>query len=278
MVAQESRRLVAVVWIRLSVLGAACSAIASAGGLFLSHAYAQETPLWAAQGAGQDLVTLVVAVPSLLAAAWFASRGSARAALIWFGLLLYLAYSYVLYAFFVHFNVLFPVYVATLGLSVFALAGAAWDLDRYRLAAILERARGERALSVLLLACAIAFGALWLSEIVPALIAGGTPDSAADAGLIVNPVHVLDLAFVLPAMTTAAVSLWKRHPLGLVAAVPLATFMMMMGAAIVGMALTVSARGLASSGPALPMAIVVAVTAWLTLRFLVRATSRAGIA
>ena len=206
-------------------------------------------------------------MPSLLAAAWFASQGSARAALIWFGLLLYLAYSYVLYAFFVHFNFLFLVYVATLGFSSFALAGAAWELDRDRFAATVERTGGARALSVLLLACAIAFGALWLSEIVPALVAGRTPGSAADAGLIVNPVHVLDLAFVLPAMIGAAMLLWRRHPLGLLAAVPLATFMMMMGAAIVGMALTVSARGLASAGPAVPMAVIVAVTAWLTLRF-----------
>jgi hypothetical protein len=75
-------------------------------------------------------------------------------------------------------------------------------------------------------------------------------------------------------MAVAAVSLWRRHPLGLAAAVPLATFMMMMGAAIVGMALTVRARGLASAGPAMPMAVIVAITAWLTLRFLTRTTSR----
>src|SRR5262249_12895394 len=96
------------------------------------------------------------------------------------------------------------------------------------------------------------------------------------AGLIVNPVHVLDLAFVLPAMIVAAVSLWKRHPLGLIAAVPLATFMMMMGAAIVGMALTVRARGLATADPAAPMAIIVVATAWLTLRFVTPAGNPAA--
>jgi len=246
--------------------------------MFLSATYAKETALWAAQGIGQDLVNLVVAVPSLLAAAWFAWRGSPKATLVWFGLLLYLAYSYVLYAFFVHFNAFFLVYVAALGLSMYAIAGAAAGLDRERWAAIVEGTGGERALSGLLMTCALAFAVLWLSEIVPALIAGGPPDSAADAGLIVNPVHVLDLALVLPAMVVTAVSLWNRHPLGLVAAVPLATFMMMMGAAIVGMALTVSARGLASAGPAVPMALVVAATAWLTLRFLTRAPSRTALA
>jgi len=274
----QRRYSIAPVWIWLSVLAAALSGVASAGGIFLDATYAQETALWAAQGIGQDLVNLVVAVPSVLAAAWFARRGSLRATLIWFGLLVYLAYSYVLYAFFVHFNAFFLVYVATLGVSAYALAGAAAGLDRERWAAMFVRTRGERALSALLMTCAIAFGGLWLSEIVPALLAGSTPDSAIDAGLIVNPVHVLDLAFVLPAMIVTAVWLWRRQPLGLVAAVPLATFMMMMGAAIVGMALTVRARGLASAGPAIPMAIVVATTAWFTLRFLTRTPSRAALA
>jgi hypothetical protein len=252
----------------LSLLAAALCAIASAGGLILDATYARETALWAAQGVGQDLVNLVVAAPAVFAAAWFAHRGSPRATLIWFGLLMYLAYSYVLYAFFVHFNALFLVYVAALGSSVYALAGAAAGLDRDRWTAFFERTSGERALSAFLVTAAGAFLGLWLSEIVPALIAGGAPQSATDAGLIVNPVHVLDLAFVLPAMIVAAVSLWKRHPLGLVMAVPLVTFMTMMGAAIVGMALTISARGLASAGPAIPMAVVVAIAVWLTGRFL----------
>lgn len=44
------------------------------------------------------------------------------------------------------------------------------------------------------------FGLLWLAEIMPALIDGTIPASMTEAGLIVNPVHVIDLALVLPAM------------------------------------------------------------------------------
>jgi hypothetical protein len=266
MLVTNVRRPIDDVWIGLSLLAAACAAIASAGGILLPSAYARETSLWAAQGEGQDVVNLVVVLPLLLACTWGARRGSMRPALVWFGLLLYLTYSYVLYAFFVHFNGLFLVYVGALGASVYALAGAAAGVDARAWRDRFASARGERALGVLFMASAMLFGALWLSEIVPALAAGALPPSAIDAGLIVNPVHVLDLAFVVPAMAVNAVLLWKRRPLGFLAAVPLATFMAAMGVAIIGMAVMESIRGLASAGVAVPMSVLVALTVWFTAR------------
>jgi hypothetical protein len=251
-------------WIALSVAAAALTAAASAGGIFLSSVYAKETPLWAVQGAGQDAVNLGVVVPLLLVTAWRVRGGSARAVLVWLGLLLYLAYSYVLYAFFVHFNALFLIYVGVLGTSVFALGGGA--LAVHGDAAHWAPANGERALSTLLMTSGVIFGGLWLSEIVPALAAATVPKSAIDAGLIVNPVHVLDLAFVVPAMFATSVLLWRRHPLGHLAAIPLATFMVVMAVAIVGMAIAIGMRGLGSAAVAAPMACLAAVTAWLASR------------
>lgn len=255
-------------WISLSLAAAALTTVASAGGLFLPATYSKETALWAAEGAGQDLVNLVVVVPAVLVSAWFVRRESARARVVWLGLMLYLVYSYCLYAFFVHFNDLFLVYVATLSTSAFAFAGAAIGLDRDEWPALFSSSTGERPLSALLLLTGVAFGALWLSEIVPALLARRVPPSAIDAGLIVNPVHVLDLAFVIPAMIAAGVLLWKRRPVGFVAAVALATFMAAMGLAIVGMTIVVSWRGLGSAGPAVPMSVLVAVTVAFTARLL----------
>ena len=46
-----------------------------------------------------------------------------RAQLIWLGVLVYLIYTYVTYAFVVRFNPLFLVYVALLGCSLYALIG-----------------------------------------------------------------------------------------------------------------------------------------------------------
>jgi len=96
--------------------------LASAAGLLSDLPYAQETAPWATQAVGQDTVNLVV-YPALAVVAVLAARGSLKAHLVWLGMLIYSAYSYVLYVGYVHFNALFLVYVAVLGLSVYALIG-----------------------------------------------------------------------------------------------------------------------------------------------------------
>ena len=85
---------------------------------------ARETPTWAAQGIGQDVANLFCIFPSMLIALPFAFRGSTRATLVSLGLLIYVVYSYILYAFLIHFGPWFPVYMAVLGLSAYALFGS----------------------------------------------------------------------------------------------------------------------------------------------------------
>jgi hypothetical protein len=177
----------------------------------------------------------------------------------------------VLYAFFVHFNRLFLVYVAVLGLSFWALAGAAAGVDVDRVGRAFNRRRRYSAHAVYLTASGLLFGALWLSEIVPATIAGVAPQGLTDVGLPVNPVHVLDLAFVLPAMIVTAWLLWKHHALGVLLTVPLLTFAAAMGAAIIGMSVVMSSRSLAGSGVIIAVFVVlVAIALDLTYLFLRR--------
>jgi hypothetical protein len=74
----------------------------------------------------------------------------------------------------------------------------------------------------------------------------------------VNPVHVLDLAFILPGMIVTAVSCQKRRPLGLLVAAPLLTFSAVMGIAILSMFTIERARGGAiQAAPVFVMSIVV---------------------
>ena len=61
------------------------------------------------------------------------------------------------------------------------------------------------------------------------------PPSLAEAGLPTNPVHVLDLAIVLPAMIVTGVLLRRRRPLGLLLAPVLLVFAVAMGVAILVM-------------------------------------------
>jgi len=254
------------VWLALSIAAALLTAVSSAAGIWMPEVYARETISWAAQGIGQDIVNLFVVAPAIVVCVYLAERGSVRAWLVCLGLLLYITYSFVLYSFFVHFNRLFLVYVSVLGLSFWALVGAVSSADTDRVARALDLERGHAtAAAMYLMVSGLLFGLLWLSDIVPAIASGSTPRGLADVGLPVNPVHVLDLAFALPATIATAWLLWRRRPGGLLFAVPLLTFTATMGVAIVGMSVVMNVRGLAAgNGVVAVFVVLVAIALDLT--------------
>jgi hypothetical protein len=249
------------IWLALSLAAALLMMVASAAGIYLPDVYAKETPTWAAQGIGQDIVNLLIIAPALIACSYSIARGSTRAWLVWLGLLLYVIYSYVVYAFFVHFNRLFLVYVSVLGCAFWAVAGALSFVNLEAFARAFDRKRGYLPQATYLTASGLVFGALWLSDIVPATLSGVAPHGLAEVGLPVNPVHVLDLAFVLPAMIVTSWLLWKRQPLGLLFAAPLLIFTIAMGAAIIGMSAVMSARRLGESSGIIVLFVVLTVVA-----------------
>jgi len=169
-------------------------------------------PHVSAPGAGSGHRQSDGAAPGLLILAVLAMRGSLRAYLLWLGVLTFTVYNYVIYAFSIPFGPMFLLWVAVLGLCLFALIGGVTTVDQ---PAIAESFANRRAIVVVawsLIVIAILFGLLWLSEDVPALLAGGVPQSVRDMALPTNPVHVLDLAFFLPAVITIGVQLLRRRP------------------------------------------------------------------
>jgi hypothetical protein len=257
-------RLPAFLSFALSVL----LAVAAAGALFVPAVYAREAPIWAAQGMGQDWVDLVLVAPALAAAAAFVLRGSRLAVLVLGGLVAYALYSLVLYAFFLHFGPLFLVYAWALGLAFYALVAlvsalAADDVrDWFGPGAPVRSAGG---LSVFIGA---AFYALWLAEALPALAAGRMPQSAVDAGLITNPVHVLDLGVVLPAFIAGGAALTRRRPFGYWLTPVMLAFAVAMDVALMGMSMSMRVHDSNAGGPPLGLLGVMtlstaAVLAWL---------------
>jgi len=239
--------LFALAW-RFGVPITLLTAAVSAAGLWWRPLYAHETRSWAAQGIGQDAVNLFVAVPLLVTALIGIRRHSWRAFLLWLGVVIYLAYSYVLYAFFVHLGPAFPAYVALLGLSCYALLTAAIQMPRPLIVRELAAMPRDVPAETLLFVQAALFGAAWLADISGALAHGTTPNGLLELGFPVNPIHVLDLAFVLPAMMTTAVLLQRGSPYGRLFVVPLLVFSALMGGAIVGMTVAMTAHGVPASG------------------------------
>jgi hypothetical protein len=202
------------VWAALSVAAALLSMIGSIVGLLAPNSiYGKETSTLADAATAQDLVGLVIVGPLLLVLAVLAVRGALRCWLCWLGLLSFTVYNYAIYAFSINFGPLFLVWVAVLGLALFALIGGLAALGTLpvetRLAAAPVRLTGW-----FLIAIATLFVMLWLSEIVPDLLAGRASTSAEDWKVPTNPVHVLDLAFFLPAVFLSGVLLLRRHRFG----------------------------------------------------------------
>lgn len=241
---------------------------ASGSSLLFAWPFAKESAAWAAQGRGQDAVNLLVVVPTLLWSLTGIRRGSFGAWLVWLGVMIYTAYSYLLYSMFVHVTPLFPVYVATLSLAFHALFGSVVSVPRAALVQRFSRIGPQRATAAYLMIVACGFALLWGAEVAGAIASGQDPPSAAALGFIVNPVHVLDLAFALPAMFVTGVLLARRNAIGQLFAVPLLVFAALMSTAIAGMAIAQAIAGL-SSTPALAMSMIgnAALCVWLARRF-----------
>lgn len=222
------------VWLWLTVPIAVLLAIATMSGVFISGLY-RDTPNLVAQAIGQDVITLVVALPTLVIGAFLTSRGSQRARLVWLGGLIYTVYTYVGYAFDVRFNPLFLVYVALLGCSTYALIGGLITTDWEGFTAGFTERTPTKAVSIYLGMLASLFYLLWLSEAVPASLSGNPPQSLIDAGTPTNFVQVLDLAWLLPAIAITAISLWRKRSLGYTLAGALLTHFVLLTLAILSM-------------------------------------------
>lgn len=229
------------VWFWLTIPIAILLALAAGCGLFISGLY-RDNPGLVAQAIGQDVVTLLVALPALIISAFLTRRGSQRARLIWLGVLVYVVYTYASYAFAIRFNPLFLIYIALLGCSTYALIGGLATTDWARIRASFSERTPVRAVSIFLFVIAGLFYLLWLSEALPASLTGTTPQSVQEDGTPTNAIHVLDMALLLPALVITAVSLWRKQPMGYALAAALLTNLVFLVLAILSM-LAFQARG-----------------------------------
>lgn len=230
-------------WLRLSLATAVLGAIGSVIALLdVERFYGAETETFIDQAVAQDIVNLAIVLPLMAFFTWRALRGSTASFLVWLGFLTFTVYNYFIYTFSIHFGPLFLLWVAVLGTSIFALVGGALSLDANAVANALDF-RKERLTAGFLMLTAFLFAALWLSDIVPALVDGATPAAATDVNLPTNPVHVLDLAFFLPAVAIVGGSLWQRRALGYAAAPAMLVFLAITGLPILATVFVADARG-----------------------------------
>ncbi len=258
----------AAAWLWLSIAAALLAVVSSVIALAVTRIYADLTSIFLPQALAQDIANLAVASPALLILAARALRGSLRAYLLWLGALTYTVYNYVIYAFSIPFGPLFLPWVAVLGLCIYSLIGGVTAVDHTAVKARFASRRAVTLVAWFLIVMAVLFGLLWLSEDVPALMAGRTPQSLTDMALTTNPVHILDLGFFLPAVIVTGVLILKSKPLGYTLALPFIVFLVLTGVPILLTPVVQAARGEAAAwGVVVPIGtltvVLLGVLAWV---------------
>jgi hypothetical protein len=232
--------------IGISLLIGALVAFSALVGIYSPDFYLQETLNWQLQAAAQDIIDLVLVVPALVVMSLLASS-SKRASLIWAGVLMYLVYTFFIYAFDVRFNSLFVFYCFILGICAYSFFYFLLSQVEHPLVHKPRSSAAYKGTGLFFMIIAFSFYVLWLMEIVPALWSGSTPASLAVVDLPTNPVHVLDLSFVLPGIMLTGILVLKKNPVALTFAPVLLTFFILMDITIAAISVTMKKNGLESS-------------------------------
>ena len=233
--ARSASRAALMPFYRLSGVIALLAFIAAAGGLFVPGLY-RENGYMLPQAQGNDLVTLVFALPLFVGSLLFAVRGSLRAQVIWLGVLGYLLYTYITFALDAVFNPFFLLYVAILGLCVFTAVGGLSRVDAERLRRHFAGEKTARAMAVYCLALALLVFLMWMGQLLPSLLANRVPESLELAGTPTNFVWALDLGILIPFLALTGGWLWRRQSPGYLLAGVVLVKGLTLGLAILGMA------------------------------------------
>lgn len=262
---EKSNRLILRLALPLMVLLAA----SSSWGIFIKDFYAAETYNWQVQSRGQDWIDLLLITPAFIVTSILAYRENKAALLVWGGVVLYLIYTFTIFSFSVHFNSMFVVYCVILGLSFYAFIYFVYVILKsdYINDRLISNSL-SKAMGIYFISVSCIFYLLWLSEVIPAMINNDTPQTIIDASLPTNPVHVLDLAVVLPGIFVTGFQVLKRRSIGFVLAPVVLTFFILMDLTIAMLIVMMVAKGFEGSMiVAGVMTVLALVSAWLLVGY-----------
>lgn len=156
-----------------------------------------------------DVVNLLLGLPILLGSMWLAWRGHLVGLLFWPGALFYGLYNYLVYLLGMPFNVMYPVYLVVVTLSVYATIGLVANIDGPAVKRQLSNRVPERLAGAIL----AVFGVLFML-----LAASGIASGLVDENEIARPeVALMTVDFLVCfAWIIGGALLWRRLALGYV--------------------------------------------------------------
>lgn len=216
-----------------SLLIALLAAITTLSGLLWKGFYSQETVSMGAQAMGQDLVTLLVAIPLLLLSVYLIRQKSLRGQMVWMGTIFYFLYTYASLSFLATYNQLFLVYVAIFSLSLYTFLYGIMSLDASTLKKSIKTGKTTTVAAVFTIAMAVILAIMWLAMIIGSLLSGSAPAILETYTTLV--VQALDLGVLVPAAIITGYLLLKGRPWGYVLMSILIVKISLLGMAILSM-------------------------------------------
>lgn len=174
--------------------------------------YRYDTLFVGAANRGNDVVTLLLAVPLLAFTTWLYRRGSLRGGLLLLGTLVYFLYLYASYALGIAFNPLFPLYIALFSASLFAFVLLFTALARQDVLTPYLAQLPRRGVAIFMFASGVVTLVVWLLPLSAALARNAL--SPLIGSQTTNITDVLDLAIITPATFIAGTLIWRHNPLG----------------------------------------------------------------
>ncbi len=202
----------------LSAMIALLAAVASVGGIVVDDLY-RDNQLVASTFYGNDLVTLLVAVPVLIGSLILSARNSLRAQSIWFGMLVYMAYNFTFYLFGAAFNRLFLVYVVLFAASIYTILILLSVLDIDAMAEHFQAGNITKWIGGYMLLVGVILGGIHTSLALDYVFTGQTPELLAMLDHPTSLISALDLSLIVPLHILGAIWLWQRRPWGFLLAI-----------------------------------------------------------
>ena len=209
---------------RISFVNSILICLTSWQGLTSPETYAKETELWTAQAMGQDLINLYI-IPFYLLSGLLINRKENYFALIWTGISCYFIYTFLIYCFDIQFNRMFLFYVLILGLTCYSLLFLFSSFTK-KIKVPVKNTFLDQLTAGYFIFISLLFCGAWLSDILPANLLNKTPGDLEQ--LPTNPVHVLDLAIVLPGIFIGGILLVRNKKTGYFLAPVILTFSLLM--------------------------------------------------
>lgn len=191
----------------LSIIVIILSIVTSAGGLFIESLY-KDTEVIKSIWFVNDIVTLFLAVPTLITALIYAAKGSLKARLIWAASLWYVVYNYVFYVYGAVFNAFFLFYITLIILPIFSVILILSSIDTEEVTRSFSDRTPNKLIGGFMLFFGAALGIPWIAIALSYILTGQ------DAGDTNKIVIATDWIFMLSIVIVGGVLLLKKHAWG----------------------------------------------------------------